>query len=194
VEASEIEVVPFIATDNLVARSRTKWALPALDTIARLLVGKPFELNHDWDDVGAIVGVVFDAKVLHLSSVPAPYLLQKKSSDVFQSEGYHPVIAEVAFPRTSTLLSGLQLGAVPNVSIGYFTTTDLICPWCETSFNNYDDCPHIPPSPWWRDCSTTAPYAIRADTTDMGELSSVVIPDVIGAQMIKTEYASLYGY
>jgi hypothetical protein len=178
----------------LIARSRTKWALPALDTIARLLVGKPFELNHDWDDVGAIVGVVFDARVEHLSSVPAPYLLQKKSSDVFQDEGYHPVIAEVAFPRTSSLLAGLQLGAVPNVSIGYFVTTDLICPWCDISFSDYENCPHVPPHPWWSDNAMTAPYAIRADTTDMGELSSVVIPDVIGAQMITSQYKTLYGY
>jgi hypothetical protein len=194
VEATAIEVVPFIATDNLVARSRTKWALPAIDTIAKLLVGKSFELNHDWDDVGSIVGVVFNTKVLHLNSVPEAYLLQQKSSDVFQSEGYHPVIAEVAFPRTSTLLSGLQLGAVPNVSIGYFLITDLICPWCETSFSDYEDCPHVPPSPWYSDYSLTAPYAIRADTTDMGELSSVVIPDVIGAQMITNQYKAIYGY
>jgi hypothetical protein len=193
VTAEEIEVVPFIATDNLVARSRTKWPLPALDKIAQLVVGKPFELNHDWDDVGAIVGVVFSAEVLHLERVPEAYLLQKGSRDVFQDEGYHPVIAQVAFPRTSTLLSGLQLGAVPNVSIGYFKVTDLICPWCDVSFYD-EDCPHVPPSPWYSDYSLTAPYAIRADTTDMGELSSVVIPDVIGAQMLTNQYKSIYGY
>ena len=191
VTAAEIEVVPFIATDNLIARSRTKWALPALESIATLLVGRSFMLDHDWEEVENITGLVFQAEVLHLNQIPQEYLRPKGNQELFIKEGYHPVLAWVAFPRTSSLLSGLQLGALQNVSIGYFVVDELICPHCEVSFWDAD-CPHVPPSNWWRDGISTAAYAIRPDTSDMGELSLVSIPDVPGAQMILNKYADLY--
>ncbi len=148
-------------------------------------------LDHDWDEVDSITGLVFQAEVLHLSQVPQEYLRQKGNSELFIQEGYHPVLAWVAFPRTSSLLSGLQLGALQNVSIGYFVCEELFCPHCEVSFWD-PDCPHVPPSPWWRDRLCTAAYAIRPDTSEMGELSLVSIPDVIGAQLVLNKYADLY--
>ena len=137
--------------------------------------------------------MVFEAEVLHLNQIPREYLRPKGNQELFIKEGYHPVIALVAFPRTSSLLSGLQLGALQNVSIGYFVVDELICPYCETSFWD-SECPHIPPSNWRSDSLFTAPYAIRPDTSDMGELSLVTIPDVLGAQMILNKYKDIYGF
>lgn len=192
--SEEIEVIPFIATDNLVARSRTKWSLAALDSIAAKLPGLPCQLNHDWEEVGTIVGLVFEAKVLPLDRIPQELLsVNHYNPTIFNSEGYHPCIAHVAFPRTSSLLSGIQLGAINSVSIGGFKPTDYHCPICNTSFDD-PDCPHVPPSYWRQDSTTTAPYIIRTDTTDLGELSIVTIPDVPGAKTILNKYKELYGY
>ncbi len=191
VSANDLEIIPWIATDNLVARSLTKWALPALETIARLLPGLPFELNHDWESIEKITGLVFEAKVLALNQIPAELLQHPHNERIFQTEGYHPIICNVAFPKTSTLLAGIQLGALASVSIGGFRPTEYICPYCNIPFDD-PECPHFPPA-WWRDESAyTAPYIIRADTSDLGELSLVTIPDVPGAKTILNKYKDLY--
>jgi hypothetical protein len=191
---AEIEVIPVIATDNFCARSLTKWSLPALNTIASKLPGLPCQLDHNWSEVGTIVGLVFEATVLSLDRVPQELLsANRHNAQIFSSEGYHPVIAHVAFPKTSSLLSGIQLGALNSVSIGGFTVTDYHCPWCNVSYSD-PDCPHVPPA-WWRQTtSNTAPYSIRVDTDDLGELSIVTIPDVPGAKIILNKYKELYGY
>jgi hypothetical protein len=193
VSSDDLEIIPFIATDNLVARSLTKWALPALDTIAKLLPGLPFQLNHNWSEIGTITGLVFEAKVLALNQIPAELLQYPHNDHIFQTEGYYPIIAHIAFPKTSTLLAGIQLGALTTVSIGGFKPTAYHCPWCNVPFDD-PECPHVPPA-WWRDDSTyTAPYIIRADTSDLGELSLVTIPDVPGAKTILNKYKDLYVY
>jgi hypothetical protein len=197
VNSEELEIVPFIASDNFVSRSKRKWTIQALDSITRLLPGLSYQLDHDWDEVDTVRGLVFEAKRLQLDSVPYEILAAAGNEDlnrtVFSSEGYSPVIAHVAFPATSQLLSGLQLGAIGRVSIGGFMATDVCCPECDTSFRN-PKCPHYPPSRWWPDDPDTTDYAIWQDTTDLCELSLVTIPDVPGAQTILNKYKDLYGY
>jgi hypothetical protein len=197
VNGESLEIVPFIASDNFVSRSKRKWAIAGLDSIAKMLPGLSFMLDHDWEEVDSIRGLIFSAKRLQLNSVPAEILSaagnEALNRQVFNTEGYSPVVIEVAFPATSQLLSGLQLGAIGRVSIGGFNATEITCPHCDTSFKN-PKCPHYPPSRWWPDDPDTSDYAIWENTNDMAEASLVTIPDVPGAIAILNKYKELYGY
>jgi hypothetical protein len=75
--------------------------------------------------------------------------------------------------------------------MGRFVATDLICPIDGKSF--YDpECPYLPPDPSWGYMPgqkfegadgteyEVAPYSIYAGMVDLGELSWVTIPKLIG--------------
>ena len=96
------------------------------------------------------------------------------------------VEADVAFPVTSPVLSGLKFGLIGNVSLGGFVYSDVFCPSCRTSFDD-KHCPHYVPDRGWTAESDEnfAPYFIRQGVYDLGELSIVLIPNIPAAGVVK---------
>jgi hypothetical protein len=194
VEAEDLEIHQFIATDNFVARSRRKWAIPALDTIAKMLPGLPLMVDHDWYSTKSIVGVVVETSIIKATEIPIDFFHPQNTEHnykIYAEEGYHAVLATIAIPTGSQINQGLQIGAISFVSIGGFKPTDLIDPVTGLSFDDPANKFH-PPYPYWDDDKYTAPYAIRADTSDMAELSLVPIPDVPRAKLITVELKGLF--
>ena len=183
-----------IFADNLVGRSQMTWAHDALKSIASRLPGCPFTVDHDWEEVSKTIGVIYDATVLGLPSAPDKFIDTHAADinrEIIKKDGYKPVIGKVAIYDGDEALAMLSIGGGTKVSIGGFRVTDLWCPICDTSF--FDEaCPHVPPSPWYEDDEDTAPYAIRVDTTDMGETSLVLIPNAPGAGVVTNDIAEFF--
>jgi hypothetical protein len=192
----DYEIVRFIASDNLLTRSFAKWDLPELANLAKLLPGCTFTLDHDWDSVGKIQGLIFDSYVQELT--PDPLVVNaadngKTNKKIIKSEGYFGTIIEVAFPSFGEILSHLRYGVARFVSIGGFLFKDRICPLCEVSFDD-PSCPHIIPDPWWGffpgaivDGLEVAPYFVRSQLLDVGEVSLVLIPNLPGAKILSKQ-------
>jgi hypothetical protein len=182
----DVEVLSVIATNNLISRSLEKWSVDDLGLIAALLPGLPFTLNHEWNEVDEVQGLIFDAKVVSrpasASELMGGGLLDENKMIIEKDGGFFAVECEIAIPSFSPLINGLKFGA-KKVSLGGFNYADMVCPLCDESFFE-DDCPHgIPGYPGNRD-GMTAPYAIRSGIYDLGELSLVLIPNMPGAEVI----------
>ena len=61
----EIVILTFIGADNLLNRGLGKWDVNDLPKLAALLPGLPLTLDHDWDQVSKVQGVIFEARVVH---------------------------------------------------------------------------------------------------------------------------------
>lgn len=195
--AEEVVTIPFTATDNLLTRSLGKWAAADLATLARLLPGLPFTLDHDWSDVSKSQGLVYDARVIKADTAPDEIVSAagnyRSNSQIIKQEGYLTCECDVAFPNTSAIVSALKFGMLGKVSLGGFVYEDTLCPLCETSFLD-KHCPHFLPEPFWSEPDggdgNIAPYFIRSGVYDLGELSSVLIPNIFGAGVVRKGWAS----
>lgn len=194
-EAEELAVFEFIATDNLVNRGLGKWGIEELPVLAEFLPGLPFTLNHDWDLVEKVQGLVFDAEVrkYDFSSI-SEWVLQGSNNaeydkEIILEEGYNTLIAFVAFDLTSPVLSKMRLGSVGKVSLGGFAYKSHVCPNCNIVFDD-ERCPHGMPDPYWgmtiKRNPMIAPYYIRSGVYDLGELSAVLIPNIRHAGLVTT--------
>jgi hypothetical protein len=192
----QLTKIRFIAADNTVGRSLMTWSRKALESIAKKLVGMPFTINHDWDNIAESKGVIFDAKLYEIQEVPK-FLIDnyalKDNTAIVNKQGWTPVVISVAFYDGDEILEQLAIGSGSKVSIGGFgPVTDILCPLCNCSFYNRDICSHVPPSPWYRTGENTAPYTVREDVEDMGECSLVLIPNSPSATIIDNRLASLF--
>jgi hypothetical protein len=186
--ADELEIVTFVAADNLITRDQNKWHVRTLPKIAGLLAGLPMTLDHDWGSVEKVQGLVFKARVVKAREPPEGLIdccgCGRWNKDIVAEEGYQYVECSVAFPATAVVVSSLRLGAVGRVSIGGFLVNDYICPLCEISF--FDEaCPHWAPHDI-RDTKDKqfAPYKIRKGITDLTEISLVLAGNLPGARAI----------
>jgi hypothetical protein len=194
----------FIFADNLIGRSQMAWHPDALDSIAKRLIGMPFTVNHDWDEVGEAHGVIYDAQRMSFPDAPQKFTnnyAEKLNKGIIKSDGWLPVAGKVAFQlepgtdlgeETAETLNRLALGTGNKVSIGGFRTTEIWCPLCQCPFEDRTICGHLPPSPWYEDTDVTAPYTIRKDINDMGEASLVLIPNAPSAGAITNDIAEYF--
>ena len=192
---NEVRVTPMmVATDNLVARSGAKWSVESLQTLAKILAGKPALFDHDTYDVARSGwGQIFEAK--HVYYDPANVL--RRSLDVagnleynlkiVQEEGLHQVLYRAFLPARSRVLARMRYAQLAEISIGYFRYREIICPICNIPVR-HEDCPHYIPFRWGgyqphprRD---EMPYYIRDGLFDIAESSLVAAPDVPGAGVI----------
>jgi hypothetical protein len=182
----DFAVLTFVATDNLINRSYSKWHLEELPKIAKMILGCPFTLDHDWGQIDKSQGICFDAKILKENSPDMTILDQcnnkSLNQQIVKTEGYVSVEVDVAFPSMSPVLNLLRYGASGCVSLGGFVFQDIWCPLCNTSFDD-PDCPHFIPSPWEKKYKDTAPYYIRKSIIDLAELSLVLIPNYPNAKI-----------
>lgn len=182
----DIIVETIVATDNLISRSRSKWHKDALLQLAELIVGLPFTLDHDWDEVAKVIGRVFAARVKKYDTAPARILRacgqQINNLQVIKADGgYITCECDVFIQIDSPAVQAIKLGKIDRVSIGGFDYDDLWCPLCDLSFFD-KHCPHGVPDSWHSyDDDELAPYYQRKDVCDLGEISAVLIPNVPGA-------------
>jgi hypothetical protein len=205
-EPEDIQSINIIACDNLITCDQRQWhtdilAQAASDTIG--LVGKPFTLDHNWDEVEEVQGLIYDAQLLNLTEAPprivqTPYAALNKK--IIKAEGYRPVLVKVAFYRYSALIMQQALGALKFVSFGATSIeSDLICPHDSLSFSD-PECRYIPPSRLWQPSEEDlkasglkiADYAIRTGSLWFSELSQVLGPNLPGAQVVDRSIAKYY--
>jgi hypothetical protein len=205
-DIENIQSIDIIACDNLITCDQRQWhvdilAQAASNTVG--LIGKPFTLDHDWDDVEEVQGLIYDAQLLDLTEAPprmvqTPYASLNKK--IIKNEGYHPVLVKVALYRYGGIVMQQALGALKFVSFGANSVeADLICPHDGLSFSD-PECRYVPPSRWWtpsQDELTArnlkiADYAIRTGSLWFTELSQVLVPNLPGAQVIDRSIAKYY--
>ena len=192
--SGDLESIRIIFTDNMIGRSYRTWDREALDSMAELLPGCPFTVDHDWDDIKSAVGVIYDAKVLDLKTIPNKFigkLTPELNRKILSDDGWMPLVGKIAVYKDSCIIEQLALGSAGKVSIGGFNVTSIWCPLCKCDFAD-DDCPHNAPSPWYEADENTAPYIIRKTNNDMGETSFVLIPNAPNAGMITNDIASFF--
>lgn len=152
-----------IASDNLVSRSYRKWTLNTLAQIAEGLRGKPFMMDHEWDDSDDTVGFIFDSSLVKLSTPIMAAINQPMKTAMNQAivslEGHQMVICSVAVPMTDTeCVDGIKGRKCQSVSTGgLLQSIKMICPNCsatygrEVTFTERDKygkytCSHLVPS------------------------------------------------
>jgi hypothetical protein len=152
-----------IASDNLISRSYRKWHLNMLTQIADGLKGRPFLLDHEWDDAEETVGFIFDSKLVKLSTPIMAAVNQPMKTAMNQAivslEGHHMVICSIAASplKTKSAVTGRTYQSVSTG--GLMQAIKMICPNCsatygrEVTFTERDKngkytCPHLVPSEW----------------------------------------------
>jgi hypothetical protein len=205
-DIADIETVNIIACDNLITADQRQWHVDILAQAATEsigLIGKPFTLDHNWDEVEEVQGVIYDARLLNLAEAPprmvqTPYASLNKK--IIKSEGYRPVIVKVAFYRYGGILMQQAIGALKYVSFGGNNVeSDLVCPHDGLSFSDLE-CRYIPPSRYWTPSQEeldannlkVADYAIRKGSVWFSELSQCLVPMLFGAQVIDQSIAKYY--
>lgn len=194
--AEELVVCHFVAADNLVNRGKGKWHPSAMRELADLMPGLPFTLDHDWDEVGKTQGIIFESWVGEYEFAPN-WAISRAGNDtvnraIVAQEKYLTVECLTYFPVRSEFVEGIRLGLFNGVSMGGFSYADILCPICETPFED-KHCPHYVPSPWGdTDDDETAPYYIRFGVLDLLELSQVLAPNLPAAGIVRRYQAQAF--
>lgn len=193
--ADELVTVRIRAADNLLNRGLGKWGREELDSLAAMLPGCPLLTDHDWDSVDKIVGKVFDAHV-RVGDASGPYVAQAMNRaggfdtnrKIVAREGFAELLVDCYLRDFHPAVERVLSGEWSHVSTGGFRHKDVWCPICDTSFLD-ESCPHMIPVPGMipRDGDNVAPYYIRKDVFDVGELSLVTIPNLPVAQVLLWE-------
>jgi hypothetical protein len=193
-DIENIQTVDIVACDNLITGDQRQWHADILTQAASEsigLIGKPFTLDHNWERVEEVQGIIYDAKILNLTEAPprivrTPYASLNKK--IIKNEGYRPVVVKVAFYSYGGILMQQALGCLKYVSFGGLSFTD-------------PECRYVPPSRWWQPCQEEltannlklADYAVRVGSLWFSELSQVLVPNLFGAQVIDRSIAKYYG-
>ncbi len=188
--ADEIALVEFVAADNLVNRSSSKWHISALPELADLLPGLNLMLDHDWDEVQKNQGIVIDAWIDKADSAPIELIEAAGNGvanrQIVAAEGYQAIHIDVAMRINSPLMDALRYCEVQFLSQGGFDYKDIWCPICDHSYFD-KHCPHMLPDCWGYyddDEEETMPYFERKSIVDLGEISLVTIPNLPGARVV----------
>jgi hypothetical protein len=204
-ESDELTTLTIIACDNLITRDKRQWSAEILSQAAEEstgLIGKPFTLDHDWDEVDKVQGVIYDAELLDLPEAPPNIVntwYSKINKKIIKEEGYRPLIVRVAFYRYGGVTFGQALGSLRYVSFGGQGDLELFCPHDGLNFSD-PACPYLPPSRWYEPTAEElkarnlkmADYAVYKGSIWFNELSQVLVPNLPGAQVISRSIAKYY--
>lgn len=186
--ADEICLVEFVAADNLVNRSKSRWHPTALPELSDLIPGLNLMLDHDWAEVNKNQGLAISAWLVRDMTAPIELIEAagngRYNRKIIEAEGYQSIHFDVSMRVNSPLMDALRYCEVQYISQGGFDFEDIWCPLCDCSY--YDpECPHLLPSCWGDDDpKLTMPYYERKDVTDLGEISLVTIPNLPGARVV----------
>ena len=188
--ADEIALVEFVAADNLVNRSSSKWHISALPELADLLPGLNLMLDHDWDEVQKNQGIVIDAWINKADSAPIELIEAAGNGtanrQIVAAEGYQAIHIDVAMRINSPLMDALRYCEVQFLSQGGFDYKDIWCPICDDSYFS-KHCAHMLPDCWGyhdHEDDESMPYFERKLIVDLGEISVVTIPNLPGARVV----------
>jgi hypothetical protein len=202
--ADDISVFTVVASHNLMSRSRGAWDIDSLKVMADQYgsLRRPFQVNHEWFDVGANQAFCFEARLMKASTAPDEILNAVDFSEVNKSivkeDGFIWVEVDVAIARNHMIEQAIFYQSIKDCSTGGLRKPLTGCPICTRSrgefVDGFDDeeCPHIMPVPyieWYVDLDNPevrkllAPYYIRAGLHSIVELSAVVMGDLPGAKI-----------
>lgn len=199
--ASEWFVMPIRASDNIINRSKKKWSIEILEAMAARTNGVSFLLNHDWEDVEASIGFIFDG-FLRLETEPpqrqAPDS-EEHNNEIINSEGYWCYYAWVAIPRSHDSVGAVEERRQQFISTGgYVNKARYICPSCskekgfEVGVWDMNDegkylCPHsLPGWGWWDDSENMEmPYVVVNGVYDPVEISVVTAGNLPNAEIVR---------
>lgn len=183
------------ASDNLIDRSSHKWHTNVIDAMQRRGVGARMLVNHDWHDVGASVGFVYDSFIQEHDKLPRKQVVGMESynKEVMVAEGYKSYNAWVAIATDKNeIINSIQKNRISDISTGgLIQKIRYICPLCskeysaETGVFDLNEegkfiCPHtLPGWGWWsREEEYEMPYVIVDGNYDVIENSFVNSPNL----------------
>ena len=194
-EPDDFAVASILVADNLLNRSLGKWDVRGLNALAKMIIGKPVMLDHDWDNTRKVIGRVFDASVVNATNQATIQSAINQADNkrwnqaIYDKEGYIVLVAECYFSAEDEgdgVAEKIKIGLLDTVSLGGFRFyfDQIKCPICEVPFSD-PTCPHFAPLPelmYWLpddvDPEQIAPYYIRPKPFDLAEVSFTCFPNL----------------
>jgi hypothetical protein len=187
--ASQVVTIPMRASHNLLSHDNMAWAPASLADMALGMPGKPFIKDHDWNNLDASLGFIYDSELLHSAIAPAEFLqgeYAERNRTILEKEGFFQLILHVAVEATHPIVLDIEMRRVDGVSTGTLTKGIYICPFCEIEFPCGQ---HLPPT-WWtmllkkwgelteEEEASIAPYIIKDGNYWCCETSQVTVPNL----------------
>lgn len=194
-------VMPVRASDNIINRSKKKWSVEILQAMASRTNGSSFLINHDWDDVEASIGFIFDGFLKQETMAPQRQVpdVEEHNAEIISAEGYWCYYAWVAIPRSHDSVQAVEQRRQQFISTGgYVSKARYICPIC-TKEKGYEVgvwdmnvegkyiCPHsLPGWGYWDDSEgLEMPYVVVNGVYDPVEISLVTSGNLPNAEVVR---------
>ena len=214
-QSNELVTIPWLASHSLMQHGGGCWSPEAVMEMAFMAPGNPVLVDHNWDEVGASHGYIYEAHIVEVESAVLtaggsdfdPIVWASAGSyvennlDILRRNGSGMImILETAHQAGSAFVEAVKFNRIRACSTGCMMSSDgYVCPTCTDSQGEYvgfsdDRCPHIMPSPflsWFVDVDNPeiqkliAPYYIKHGIQDFIELSAVVAPGLPGARRLE---------
>ncbi|MGL5060454.1 MAG: hypothetical protein ACRC62_10785 [Microcoleus sp.] len=193
--ASQFVTVPMRASHNLMSHSNMAWAPASLADMALGMPTKPYIKDHDWENLDAAMGFVYDAELLQSMVAPAEFLQGEyadRNRQILAKDGFFQLILHVAIEATHPIVRDIELRKVNGVSTGTLTKGIYLCPSCDLEFPCGQ---HLPPTNGIMDlkrrgelteeeAAAIAPYIVRDGNFWSCEISQVNVPNLPGTNIL----------
>jgi hypothetical protein len=195
---ADISTFDILASNNLLHSTLFRWSIPSLVKMKQTYLGKPLMFDHQWENVTQQVAFVYDSVLFHyknpsqeirdfyLEHSPEPDI----DSEILDTEGLYQLVNCIATETSHPITNEIIYGRKINASIGGLEDGSMICPICDTDFND-DNCPHLIPGTVINSTVPIAPYWIRTGYQSTIELSLVAAGNCPTAQVLNTKLSNL---
>ncbi|MGK7892981.1 MAG: hypothetical protein AB4372_04910 [Xenococcus sp. (in: cyanobacteria)] len=209
-DETELIVIPFAASNNLIHSSLGTWSIKTLEAITASYQygGQDLMLDHQWEDSTKTIGIVFDAEMWDITPNDnfLDYLLRKSPNiewdkKILNEQGYQQVTLFGAVEVSHFINSEFRYGRKTDVSIGGFGKMRYLCPLCSTNGKQVEftdeECPHYMPTQWnlayasEKELQAFAPYYIRDGWDFSAELSMVFEGNCVQARVIDERFLQM---
>jgi hypothetical protein len=193
--SSDVVSIPMRASHNLMSHSNMAWAPASLADMALGMPGKPFLKDHEWEELEAAMGFIYEAELLHSLIAPAEFLQGEyadRNRQIIAKNGFYQLILHVAVEATHPIIRDIEMRRANGVSTGTLTKGIYSCPLCDVEFPCGQ---HLPPSGWImflkqigelteEEIASIAPYIIRDGNFWSCEVSQVNVPNLPGTAIL----------
>jgi hypothetical protein len=193
--SSDVVSIPMRASHNLMSHSNMAWAPASLADMALGMPGKPFLRDHEWEELDAAMGFIYEAELLHSLIAPAEFLQGEygdRNRQIIAKNGFYQLILHVAVEATHPIIRDIEMRRANGVSTGTLTKGIYSCPLCDVEFPCGQ---HLPPSGWImflkqigelteEEIASIAPYIVRDGNFWSCEVSQVNVPNLPGTCVI----------
>lgn len=156
-------IICFRASDNLVNRSYRKWHLNTLEKMSASMLGNPLLVDHEWFEIEASIGFVFDTQLQKTNIKPSYQKsgYEEINQGIIDKEGYVQLLAYAAIPKLESfknLTDCIENKVLDACSTGgEINSVRVICPNCsaihgrevgfmERGVKGEFICPHVMPN------------------------------------------------